>query len=274
MTLKATWLWNGTARNGQLSFGFSETWYTDDAPAQLLPKMENVALVRASIIATNTVLFGYRIQDTAAGARAYTAAPTVVVEGVGRGRYPNVPQDAALCQVLGTVGGTVKRFWMHDLPDGLVANADFVGQEVQQQARNFINALAQNGFKFRYLNQNAGKAKIQGIDANGNVTLLEPLAGLGVSSVLQLFHVRGTDGRGKRGMFPIKVYTDDKHFQLDHWTGSVVGMSGYIRKVEYGYTSLQNVPMAGFGSDPTIKPGTRKCGRPFGSPRGRAVARR
>lgn len=273
MTLKATWLWNGTARDGRIMFGFSESWYTDDAPSVALPKMIALAEIRAPLIATGTLLYGLRVQDTAPGSRAYTQSPPTTIEGAGRARYPNVPQDAALCQCFGTDAGTIKRFWLHDLPDQAVHNGDFADQNTLRLARAWINGLAAQGFKFRYLNKNAGDAAVQSIDANGNVTLLADLAGLAIGTVVQLLRVRDTNGKGVRGNFAIKAYTDARHFQLDHWKGQTVGMSGKVRKIAYLFTSLQALPADGIGSDPTIRPGVRKCGRPFGQLRGRVAKR-
>jgi hypothetical protein len=275
MTLKCSWLWNGTAKAGNLSFGFSESWYTNDAPAVLLPKMEQSARFRVPMLARGTILYGYRIADTAPGSRAYTVFPSGGI-GAQRGAgTPNVPQDAALCQCYGTVPGTVKRFWIHCLPDDFVKDGDFdPGSGVPGDARAYINNLATAGFLFRYTLPTSPIAKIQSIDNTGVVVLQAPLVGAALNSIVQLYHVRGVDGRGKRGKFTISAFVDNQHFTLGHWPGDVVGASGSLRLTTYGFTSIQQVPPLGLQSDPTIKPGTRKCGRPFGQLRGRAVARR
>lgn len=274
MTLKATWLWNGSANNGRTAFGFSETWYTDDAPAVLLPKMQELAIIRAQILAKPTFLFGYRIQDVAANSRAYTQPPAQDIASGQRAGTPNIPQDAALCYCLGTVGGTFKRFWLHNLWDDLVDDMAFVGQRVFQVAFNWVNGLADNGFKFRYVVQSAPTVPIMSISPLGVVRTREPLTGVGVGSLVQLYHVRGVDGRGKRGKFAVAARTDDSNFTLANYAGGEVGMSGKIRLVQYAYTSIQRIPNDAFGRNPVVRPGARKCGRPFGALRGRAVARR
>jgi len=275
MTLKASWLWNGTAKGGQISFGFSENWYTDDAPAILLPKMEAIARQRSSFMARNTEVYGYRIADVSPGSRAYTQRPTGRIgaqRGVG---LPNVPNDAALCQCFGSVAGTVKRFWLHNLPDGYVEDSDWnAADNVPLKARTFINLMSEHGFKFRYQVQNTAIADIQSIDALGNVTTVQALAGVDQGSYVQLYHVRGTDGRGKRGKYRVDTMTTGRTFKLAHWPGDVVALSGKIRIVTYAFTGITAVPADGIGSDPTLRPGTRKVGRPFGQLRGRAVARR
>jgi hypothetical protein len=275
MTLKATWLWNGTAKGGDLAFGFSETWYTDDEPATLLQKMETFADVRVRIMAKNTTLYGYRISDTAPGSRAYTQRPRRKISAPRGNDTPNIPQDSALCQCLGTVGGTIKRFYFHNLPDGFVDDADFVaGVNMSDKARDLINLLQQGGFKFRYQLQNTANADIQSIDATGNVVLVQNLAGVAQGSYVQLYHVRGTDGRGKRGKYRVETATDERHVKLAHWPGDIVALSGKLRIVTYGFTTLQAVPAEGLRADPVLRPGSRKAGRPFGQLRGRAVARR
>jgi len=275
MTLKASWLWNGTARSGSISFGFSENWYTDDAPAILLPKMEVIARQRVSFMARNTDVYGYRIADTSPGSRAYTQRPNARIAAARGAGVPNIPNDAALCQCFGTVGGTVKRFWLHNLPDGFVDDSEFTAESTMAlKARTFINLLSENGFKFRYQVQNTASADIQSIDALGNVVLVQELAGVAQGSYVQLYHVRGTDGRGKRGKYRVDTATDTRHVKLAHWPGDIVALSGKLRIVTYQFTSIAVVPADGIGSDPTLRPGARKVGRPFGQLRGRAIARR
>ncbi len=274
MTLKATWLWNGSVPSGRTMFGFSETWYTDDSPSGLLPKMEAFAADRVSILARGVSLYGYRIQDVAPGSRAYTVKPNREIQGRRAQEYPNVPQDAALCKCYGTVAGTLKRFWFHVLPDDMVASGDFnPTSNVEGGARGLINSLAAKGFKFRYINQAAATANVVSIDAAGNVVTNQAVTGVAVNSVVQLLKVKGVDGRAKRGFFTVDTVTDTSHFKLRAWDGGVVGVSGKIRIVQYAFTSIELVPDQGFNSDPTIRPGVRKCGRPFGQLRGRVTAR-
>jgi len=275
MTLKATWCWNGFAKGGNLAYGFSETWYSDDQPALLIPKMEAIARLRTTIMARNCSYYGSRIADVSPGARAYTQRSSSVIKSLARAGFPNIPQDAVLCQCLGLVPGTVKRFWFHNLPDEAVVDADFSdGQPTVEQSRLIINRLASEGFKFRYQVQNTPAADIQGIDANGVVTTVQPLAEAVQGAYVQLYHVRGVDGRGKRGKYRVASATDNRHFTLAHWPGDIVNLSGRIRIVTYAFTGIQVVPADGIGSDPCLRPGARKCGRLFGLVRGREVARR
>ena len=275
MSLKASWLFNGTAAGGKISFGFSESWYTDLAPDLLLQRMKEIARTRLRMCARNTVLFGYRIADTAPNSRAFTHRETANVQSSIRAGTPNVPQDAALCRCYGTVGGTLKRFWLHNLPDDMVEDGQFteVGP-LPTIARQWLNELLANGFKFRYKVPSAPTGRVQSIDSSGNVVLLEGIAGLAVSSLVQLLHVRDVNGRGVTGNFAVKARTSDAVFQLDHWPGGLIGMSGKIRLVQYAFSSIQEVPDQGAKADITIRPGSRKCGRPFGQLRGRVPARR
>lgn len=275
MTLKATWLYNGITGGGRITYGFSETWYTDDAPAQLITKMEIIARMRMDLMASGCHLHGFRIADTAPGSRAYTVKPATLIRSNLRAGQPNIPQDAALCQCLGNVAGTVKRFFFHNLPDTFVSDTEFdPAKGVPEMCRDVINRLSTDGFKFRYQVQNTNSAEIESINANGDVVTVGNLNGAAQGSLLQLYHVRGTDGRGKRGKYRIQTFTDARHFRLLNWPGDIVANSGRVRLVEYGFTNITQVPAQGIQSDPTIRPGARKCGRPFGQLRGRAVARR
>ena len=61
MTIKASWLWNGTAAQDQLVFGFSETWYTNQSGDALIDIMRVLVRQCAGILAKDTFLYGYRI---------------------------------------------------------------------------------------------------------------------------------------------------------------------------------------------------------------------
>jgi hypothetical protein len=275
MTLKATWLWTGSAGGGRQVYGFSESWYTDLSPAQLTPSMQAIAAVRAQMLAEGCELFGFRIADTTPGSRAYTSYPTQPVLAPAGNGTPNVPQDAALCQVLGSVAGTVKRFWLHNLPDAYVVDANFAAPAtIRAQSAAFNNALQADGYKFRYTVPSSPTAPIQSINNLGVVNLQQPLVGAALFSIVQLFHVRGVDGRGKRGKYQIIAFTDTQNFTLGHWPGDIVAASGKLRLTQYGYTTIVPVPGGRNPGNILVRPGTRKCGRPFGQLRGRAVARR
>jgi len=275
MTLKASWLWNGSGAKGQILFGFSETWYTDLSPAALFPLMKDLAQRRLTFLAAGTQLYGYRIADTAPNSRAFTQRENTVIRVSGRTGPPNVPQDAVLCQVFGTVAGTSKRFWFHNLPDTAIDNCELTDEPpTVENTRRWIDAATAAGFKFRHIVQSAPTGKLLSIDAAGNVLTAEPITGIAPRALVQLLKVRGVDGRGKRGKFYVDSVTSDFSFKLAHWPGDIVAASGKIRLVQYGYTSIAPIPAAGIGSDITIRPGVRKCGRPFGQLRGRAVAKR
>jgi len=275
MTLKATWLWNGFNKQQNLFWGFSETWYTDDSPAALQPKMDALAAIRTQLRGTTCVYYGARMADTAPNSRAFTIRSDGTIKASTRNGGVNVAPDAALCLCFGTVAGTSKRFWLHALPDGFIDEGNFdPGSNVPTKAALWINTLAAQGFKFRFIDPTAPTGQVLSIDSFGNVVLIQPIAGVAPNSLVQLLKVRGVDGRGKRGKFYVDTVTDASHFKLAHWPGDVVAQSGKIRIVRFNFTSIAPVPAAGPLADPTIRAGVRKVGRPFGQLRGRAVARR
>lgn len=275
MTLKATWLWNGSSSDGRHVFGFSESWYTDLSGSNLVTSMDAISQKRVQLFGQGVNLFGYRIADTTPNSRAYTLYSKLVLNPPPRNGRLNVPQDAALCQILGSVAGTIKRFWLHALPDDAVSDANFTdGLNIVPLSRDFINALAADSYKFRYTVPGSPISEIVSIAANGDVVLQAPLVGAALFSTVQLFHVRGVDGRGKRGKFKISAFVDTQHFTLGRWPGDVVGASGKLRLTQYGFTTFPQLGGGRNGDDPTVRPGIRKCGRPFGQLRGRAVARR
>jgi hypothetical protein len=275
MTLKCTWCWNGSAADGDVSYGFSETWYTADAPDVVVPKMEAVARLRVKIMASGAVLHGMRIGDVAPNSRAFTVAPSTPIRAPAGNGTPNIPQDAALCVCYGAVANTVKRFFFHNLADSDVINAAFnPADAIESQCTDIVKLLANSQFQFRYLPQNLPTAPIGTISAAGAVNLRTPLVGSLAGAIVQLYHVKGVDGRGKRGKFLIDAWQDTSNFHLFGWAGGQVVLSGSLRLVSYSFTNIRVPPRTGIGSVVALRPGARKCGRPFGMQRGRAVARR
>jgi hypothetical protein len=280
MTTKFTILFNGTARQGGIAFGFSETWYSQNAEDQCVANFRLDGLrERLALLPAAVKIIGYRVgqvPQVGVPTRAFTVSERQGAAGAMQG-VPNVPNDSALCQVFGTVGGTIKRFWIHCLPDIAVADADFVAAEdIPGKARSFLNSMRGSGFQFRYTVQNAATALVNAIDAMGNVTLNAAVAGAAPGATVQMLRVRDTSGKSVKGRFRIDTagYTDTSHFRLLKWTGQVVAVSGQCRIVSYAYTSFQPIPGQGNKADPTVRPGVRKPGRPFGLLRGRAPARR
>jgi len=276
MATKCTWLWNGQARNGALFFGFSETWYHDLPPSALISMMINAAKLRVPILASGTVLYGFRLGVV--GEKSFTTRISEVIKAPLANSTPNVPQDAALCSVFGNAAPSPRKlFWLHNLPDDVVADAKFqTYPAVAIPAQNFTAHLAANGFKFRYQVLGA-PSRINGITAGGVVTLADPLVGVVPGSNVKLSRVRDVNGRGVRGIYrvapdPAPTTTT---FTLLGWGGKVVGASGKLSLITYAYAPV----LAGNEKEGKVDsvlqvPGVRKCGRPFGQLRGRVSARR
>lgn len=274
MTVKASWLWNGSTRGGRTVFGFSESWYSDLAPADLIPAMKEVAKARVAGLGSNIALFGYRISDTAPNSRAYVVQEPTDIQSATDADALNVPNDAALCMIKGSAPGTVKRYWMHAVDDQYIAAGDFVGATFQRIAARFVNALAGYAFKFRYKDTSQVPQNVGSIDATGNVVMLANVAGVAKNTLVQLLRVKNTSGRAVTGIYKVSAFTDASHFQLANWNGSVVAASGQIRFLQYLYTVVPSVPITHSAfTNVTVRPGTRKVGRPFGQLVGRRPAR-
>lgn len=274
MTVKCSWLWNGSANGGQLTFGFSEQWYSNNSGDSLIDQMRALAIVRVNSMAAGTVLFGYRIGQP--NGKSITVRENASIRAPRGNDNPNVPQDAALCQVRGTAAGNpTKKFWLHNLPDDFVSNAKFENpNNMGTLATNWVQGLIDSSFLFRYIILGT-PARIASITDTGVVTLSDNLV-VAAGTNVKLVRVRDVNGKGVKGIFRIAAAPAPTltTFTLLGWKGQEVGVSGNMAVVTYGYTSMQVPnPRPGKIASVILRPGTRKCGRPFGQLAGRVSAR-
>lgn len=277
-TIKLTTCFNGSSNDGGIVFGFSETWYTDQAADAAVAAYKGLCLPRRlALLPEDVSVYGYRVQPATVKARSYTIRDKDGSAGPAANGGCNVPQDAALCRVFGALDGIVKNFWVHCLPDSFIETAGFVANaEVEALLRSFIGSVIQAGFKIRYQVPNAPAADILDVTAGGLVTLAAPVAGAVIGAKITVLHTRDRFGRAVRGTYKISNlgYTNTQVFTLMKWPGAEVVNSGTARLVQYDFTAIAPLPRKGAGPDPVIRPGVRKCGRPFGQLRGRVANRR
>ena len=275
MTVKASWLFNGTNTNGQLVWGFSESWYSNNSGDQLIAQMRTLARTRIQFCASGTVLYGYRIGQPSG--KSITVREFSSIRAPRNNDAANVPQDAALCVCRGAAATAPKKeFWMHCLPDdyvndGAFANVNFMGQS----AAAWVQGLLDAGFQFRY-SQYGTPARIASISDAGAVVLSDNLV-LAAGTNVKLIRVRDVNARGVKGIYTIAATPAPTAttFTLLNWPGKTVGVSGKIATITYGYSNIVAPdPKPGTVASVLVRPGVRKCGRPFGQLVGRVSARR
>lgn len=261
---KATWLFNGSAADEQIVFGFSESWYTNLTGDALINAMDTVSDKRRLLLAADTNIVGYRIQD-ATGRSFVVRKKFIPPRANGEG---NVPVDSILCEV--AVAGTTskKRFWCHDVPDDWIVGGrlpDFVLIRVTE----WLERLSALNFGVRYRVQSAPTAPILSIDATGAVVTSANIV-LAAGDTIQFLRCRDINGRPIKGTYVVKTVTDQTHFAVAPWAGQLVGVSGRVRKLTYQIGGA----LVEEQSRSIVRSGSRKVGRPFFQLRGRASARR
>jgi len=263
MATKATWLFQGRIDNPSVTYGFSETWYTNLTGDNLVTAMDTVSDSRAQSLADFSSIIGYRIQGV--NGRAYVVKrsyPAPAANGPA-----NVQVDAALMQCFVQGSPTVKKFYMHNLPDSWV-NDGVITQANRRKLTGFIAELQDQGFLVRYRTQTAPQADILSVTAAGVVTTIQNIA-VNVGDEVQFLRTRDTDGHAIRGTYIVSVAPGGNTFTVAHWPNAVVGRSGKIRKLVYGFGQVLIAGDAGF-----LRVGGKKVGRPFFQFRGRAPIRR
>lgn len=272
MALKFTVLFNGATKFGDIVYGFSETYYTNDnADVAVTKYRANCAGIRAQLLPQGTKVYGYRVVDDSPNARAFTVIETTLLQG-GRGvGGPNVPQDGALCRVFGQQPNILKRFWIHCLPDSYVLEGTDFPPFVVALIRDYINACGTAGANIKFQSRIAPTAKINHISDIGLVNLNEPLVGAAPGVTVSVLKCRDINGKAVRGSFRISQngFLNTQQFELLAWTGQTVNVSGVLRAQVFQYTPYKPIPDQGIYRDPTIRAGARKCGRPFGQLAGR-----
>ncbi len=264
MTVKVSWLFNGNDTDtGGKVWGFSESWYSDLTGAALISAMDNVSRYRALVLAHDTQIVGYRIGQTTG--RSFVIRK--LFEAPDANDTSNLPVDCALCQCAVTGSPTVKKFFIHDLPDDWIVDGHILASR-ELDIANVTLALAANSFMVRFQDPAAVKSNILSIDATGNVVTIQPIT-VNIGNAIQMLNVRDANNRAIKGSFIVETVTDTTHFKLAHWPGNVIGRRGSVRLVAFLFRT------ASFLEGRTIiGAASRKVGRPFFQQRGRAPIRR
>jgi len=264
MSVKCSWLFNGVSANGLKMYGFSETWYSGLAGDALIAQMDLISDLRRLFMASDTEIVGYRIgQD---GGRSYVVRRSYLAPAGNE--TGNLPVDALSCQV-GVVGSpSIKRFFIHDLPDGYIANGAFNDLEAAGM-NGLIKAYCDLNFQVRYQNPAAPKAAILSIDATGNVVTTANIA-VAANNSVSFLNCHDVNGKTIRGTYIVDTVTDGTHFKVAHWPGNIVGRKGNVRLVAFLFAAAQYLG----ASRSIIGPSSRKVGRPFFQLRGRVATKR
>jgi len=239
--------------------------------------MQGIYATRMNMLPKSVVCVGFRVGDVSPGSRAVVDTDSAGGQG-DAGFTVGTANDAFLYGIRGTESNTFKRGFLHTAPDELVASGDFnTFTRCNFLARSWLNALASEGFLFRYkVTNNANtQGNILYIDETGNVNLETAIVGLTAQSVVQIVRCRDTDGKTIKGNWSLAAFTNGSTFKLRNWfTGHIVNLSGKVRLISYGYTGIVPLPSGNKPTNPLIRVGDRKVGRPFFQLRGRVTARR
>jgi len=226
--------------------------------------MDIISGVRRLVLPDETSIVGYRIGAT--NGRSYVVRRDL--DGSGQNGKSNLPIDCALCEVGASGIPTVKKFFIHDLPDGWIAGTQIVPGNLRQ-LRDLVRLYTQRGFQVRFQRQNAITAAVLSIDAAGTLVLLAPMV-LAVNNLVQFLSCRDINDRAIRGTFAIASRVDDTHYTLAQWTGQTVSRRGRCRLVSFDYAAALYL-----GDDrAVVGAASRKAGRPFFQQRGRVPVRR
>lgn len=270
MALKATWLFNGFSESSGISWGYSESWYSNLEGAQLEAAMDTISALRVAMLPTDASIVGYRIGQP--NGRSYVLRKIYKSPNEDPSTS-NVQVDSALCAMSVNGVPTIKKFWIHDLPDNSVTGVS-VSRNMGRKITAFCQGIQAQNFLCRYIVANAPKAQILQITALGLVTTIDAIA-VGVGNLVQFLNCKDNNGKTIRGKYVVTAVADNKNFTIAHWPGNVVARSGTARVQQFGFAPCSVLRPAPHGeSGSVIKAGSRKVGRPFFQSRGRVSNRR
>lgn len=261
---KATWLFNGFSEDSGRAWGFSESWYSGLAGDALVAAMDEVSALRVQILSSDTSIVGYRIGQQ--GGRAFVIRKNFLPPQQNEGS--NLPVDSVQCAVKVAVGTSIKRFFLHDLPDDWIADTAIDPARFPLIKRT-VNMYVTQGFQVKYQNQAALQANVLSIDALGNVVTVTPFP-VAAQSLVSFLKSRDTNGHAVRGKYIVSAVTDNTHFAIAHWTGQIVGRQGSVRLVQFAFNNAVAIP----DKQQSFIAASRKVGRPFFQSRGRVPNRR
>jgi len=264
MAVKVSWLFNGNnvGRSSRV-WGFSETWYCALTGDALIAAMDLVSARRVQILSNDSAIVGYRIGQE--NGRSYVVRKLFAPPDGNDGS--NLPVDAALCQCQVDGSPTVKKFWLHDLPDDWINGGNIVASR-RGAIQLVVDAYAAFGFGVRYQQRTASTANVLTVDALGAVVTQTPQT-FAVNNLVTFLNCRDVNNRAIRGTYAVATRTDDTHFTLAHWPGNIVSRSGRVRLNSFTVGLARSMGALG-----VIEGGSRKVGRPFFQSRGRASVRR
>lgn len=270
MAQKATWLFNGFNSDSGLAWGYSESWYSNLQGAQLESAMDVISDLRVQLCPSDAEIVGYRIGQP--NGRSYVVRKSYKSPNDAQSTS-NVQVDSALCQMSVNGTATVKKFWIHDLPDNAI-NATTISRNISRKITAFCQGIALQNFLCRYVVPTAPNAPILQITALGVVTTNAPIAA-GVGDLVQFLACRDANGKTIRGKYAITAVADNRNFTIAHWPGNVVARSGTARIQQFGFATCAVVRPGPHGeSGSVVKAGSRKVGRPFFQSRGRVSNKR
>lgn len=251
----------GKRRSG----GWSESVYHAQqlTLAQLNLPLVNLVNKRMALLPSTIALIGVRRQDLAVKGSAFIM--NAFVHGALQ-ETQDVPQMAVLIRGRAFNTPNILRTILRGVPDDMVKSGSL--EPVAGYRTSLIEYLgAINNFYTITRKLTSNSAKIDSIDANGVVVLLDPLSGNTANTQVRIMRSRDANGNNVGGLLPVASRADDYNFTLRGWDGGNT-RNGLVRLSEFENSTYS------YGGDSISGCMLRKVGRPFFPYRGRVSTRR
>lgn len=250
--------------------GWSETWYRDnDTLTAAMVQLQALLTYRLGFLVSVATCTGLRV--------SFLSNPAVVQtqsrSDVGSIASTRDVKNVALFLPLGASNNTRRTAIFKGMSDASFDGGVYVAPPIVDPAIvRFIQQLRDGAWCILTQDKvNFPLRAVNTVDATGLVTTFDdPVWTVPVPGPLKIkfFRTKDSLGKGVKGVFSvIPSLTNPLHFQITNWTGQIITGKANARKyVLVLATSLYNLNRA-FG-------GSRKTGRPFGSPVGRVKAKK
>lgn len=244
--------------------GWSETWFRDGtALVAARNSLQTLVSLRMRLCHSSVTCIGLRVSDTD-NPVIFTVLPVNIVGSATGNR--DITNAALFWNAVG-VNFSRRQIVTRGQPDQQILNGLYQGvPPFDTDANAWANQILSDAWCIRVQSRTPNPiVDGAGVDAAGVLTTFASQTWL-VGQTLKFFRTKDTLGRAVSGTWKIVASTDDTHFTLRGWTAGRVVAKPRVRRYVLVPEQVAQITIN--------RASSRKTGRPFGSPRGRALVRR
>jgi len=245
----------------QRTAGWSESYYFPTADLIFaLGKLNALASVRSSLVATGGAVIGQRVQVVDPVGPSKTGDTAFAG---GAGLAADIPQMALYCRAVSGATNNARELVLRGIPDARVQNGSFVSSTDYDRRLQRFFAELRSGWVMRGRDMSQPRKPIVTIDTNGLVTTTIDHA-YAVGNRVQIIRTTMPNDRQVGGVYTVLTTPSARTFSI---------APGFTLPTRGGSTRLSAIVTPQYDEIKAVRIGTRKVGRVFFPYRGRATVK-